>query len=242
MGRPDEHVERSIRDFTSDLVAALGAQLGCLALHGSAAGEDWLEGRSDLNSVVVLDSVDGPALEAMAPVVGRWQRRRFAIPMVIDAGFLDRARDTFPMELDDIRRQHRVLAGSDLLADVTLDPEALRRQCEQEARGKLLRLRALFLSTGGAPTALERLMVESLKGVLIVLRHTLRLAGATPGQRYADALEAAAERLGPLPVLAMLLEHRQAGGRLVPPNLHASFHALLGEMERVIDALDALGA
>lgn len=242
MGRPDEHVERSIRDFTTDLVGALGPKLGCLALHGSAAGEDWLDGRSDLNSVVVLQCVDGQALEAMAPIIGRWQRRRFAIPMVIEAEFLDRARDTFPMELDDIRRQHRVLAGSDLLADVTLAPEALRRQCEQEARGKLLRLRTLFLSTGGAPTALERVMVESLKGILVVLRHTLRLGGAPLGQRYADALETGVERLGPLPVLTMLLEHRRAGGRLVPPNLHASFHALLGEMQQVIDALDALGA
>lgn len=242
MGRPDEHVERGIRDFTTEMAAALGPKLGCLALHGSAAGDDWLEGRSDVNSVVVLHESDGPALEAMAPVVGRWARRRFAIPMVIDAAFLDRARDTFPMELDDIRRQHRVLAGSDMLADVTLDADALRRQCEQEARSKILRLRSLFLSTGGAPTALERLMVDSLKGILVVLRHTLRLDGATPGQRYADALDAGAERLGPFPVLAMLLEHRKGGGRLVPPNLHASFHALVGEVERVVDALDGLGA
>jgi hypothetical protein len=242
MGRPDEHVERGIRDFTTEITAALGPRLGCLALHGSAAGEDWLEGRSDLNSVLVLQTIDGSALEALAPVVGRWQRRRFAIPMVIDASFVDRARDTFPMELDDIRRQHRVLAGCDTLTDVTLDADALRRQCEQEARSKLMRLRSLYLSTGGAPTALERLMVESLKGILIVLRHTLRLSGATPGQRYADALDAAAEHLGPFPVLAMLLEHRNGGGRFVPPNLHASFHALLGEVQRVVDALDALGA
>lgn len=242
MGRPDEHVERTIREFTDELSAALGPKLGCLALHGSAAGEDWIEGRSDLNSVVVLHHIDGAALEAMAPVVGRWQRRRFAIPMVIDAAFLDRARDTFPMELDDIRRQHRLLAGTDLLADLAVEPPALRRQCEQEARSKLLRLRALFLSTGGAPTALERLMVDSLKGILIVMRHTLRLAGATPGQRYADALDAGAERFGAFPVLAMLLEHREGGGRLVPPNLHASFHPLLGEVERVVDALEALEA
>src|SRR4029453_5703257 len=120
-------------------------------------------------------------LEALAPVVMRWEKRRFATPLLIERDFLARARDSFPMELDDIRRQHRLLAGRDLLTDITVDDDAVRRQWEKEARARLLRLGAPYLAPAGAPSPLERLMLESLRSILIFLRHLLRLQGHEPG-------------------------------------------------------------
>jgi hypothetical protein len=242
MGQPDERLERQISTFASEVSAALGDRLVCLALHGSAAGDDYVELRSDVNSVVVVQSVTMDCLDALAPVVARWERRRFGIPLVIDEAFIERGSDTFPMELEDIRRQHRVLSGRDVLTSIHIDPTALRRQCEQEARGKLLRLRALYLSTSGAPSALERLMLDSLKSILILLRHLLRLRGEDVGQSYTQALTQGAAVLGPLPLMQSLLDHRRGLTRLVPRGLHAQFRAYLDEVERIVGALDALGA
>lgn len=242
MGRPDERLERQITTFASEVAAALGDRLVCLALHGSAAGDDYVEARSDVNSVIVVPTVTMECLEALAPVVARWERRRFGIPLVIDEAFLDRGSDTFPMELEDIRRQHRVLAGRDVLTGIRIERDALRRQCEQEARGKLLRLRALYLSTSGAPSALERLMLDSLKSILILLRHMLRLRGEDVGQTYSEALSEGARVLGPLPLMQSLLDHRRGVTRLVPRGLHGEFRAYLDEVERIVGALDALGA
>src|SRR5262249_62001938 len=112
----------------------------------------------------------------------------FAVPVLVDGDYFDRPRDTFPMELDDIRRQHRVLAGSDPFVALRVEPAALRRECEYEARAKLLRLRALFLELARAPDAIEALMTGSLKTFLIVLRHLLRLPPAAPAHAYAEAL------------------------------------------------------
>src|SRR5262245_26992378 len=140
MARPDDRLQRQIATYTGEVEQALGSHLLCLAIYGSAAGSDFFEPHSDVNVAIVVPDVTIDVLEALAPVVMRWEKRRFATPLLIERNFLHRARDAFPMELDDIRRQHRVLAGSDVLAAVTVDPGALRRQCEKEARGKLLRL------------------------------------------------------------------------------------------------------
>src|SRR5439155_1414076 len=147
-------------------------------------------------------------LEALVPVIARWRKKRFALPLVADREYLESARDAFPMELDDIRRQHRVLAGADPFAAVVVERAALRRQCEHEARGKLLRLRALFLDAAGRPAALEQLMVESLKSFLVVLRHLIKLRGAEEANGYGEVLAAGARLLGPLPVMQRLLDHR----------------------------------
>src|SRR5207247_2239515 len=107
----------------------------CLVLHGSAAGDEWVAGRSDLNTALVVPCVTLAVLERLAPLVARWRERGFALPVVMDYEYLRRARDTFPMALDDISRQHRLLVGPlptmrKLLAlragDARLSPAALR--------------------------------------------------------------------------------------------------------------------
>src|SRR2546426_3802634 len=242
MPRPDPAVEAQIAAFTRDIQAALGDRLVSLALYGSAAGDDWVTQRSDLNVAVVVPRVTPEVLETLVPVVARWRRKRFALPLVVDREYLESARDASPMELDDIRRQHRVLAGADPFAALVVDRAAMRRQCEHEARGKLLRLRALFLDAAGRPAALEQLMVESLKSFLVVLRHLVRLGGADDAHGYREVLAAGVRLLGPLPVMQRLLDHRTGAARLGAAALRAEFGAYLAEVERIVAALDALDA
>jgi len=234
--------ETDIAAFTRDVRDALGERLLCLALHGSAAGPDWVAGRSDVNSVVVVRWVTLEVLEALAPVVARWRPRGFASPAIMDHEYLTHARDTFPMEIDDIRRQHRVLAGTDVFATATVEPAALRRECEHEARGKLLRLRALFLESAATPAALERLMIESLKSFLVVLRHLLALRHAEIPAGYGGVLAAGEAVLGPLPTMRRLLAHRAGDTRLGAQALRAEFGAYLHEVERIVAAVDTLDA
>jgi hypothetical protein len=242
MARPDAQVERHLTAFADDLRRVLGDELVGVALYGSAAGEDWVAGVSDLNTVVVVPRVTPDVLERLVPVVARARPHGFALPAVMDHEYLARARDTFPIELDDIRRQHRVLAGGDVFRDVAVEPAAVRRQCEREAREKLLRLRALFLEAAGDAGALERLMVASVKSFLILLRHLLRLRRQDAPQAYAAVLDAGTALLGPLPAMHRLLARRRGGGALPPAEVHATFAAYLGEVERIVAAVDALDA
>jgi hypothetical protein len=242
MSRLDARTDAAVVALARDVEAALGADLVCLALYGSAAGDDWVAGRSDLNVVVVVPRVSFAVLEALAPVVARWRPKGLAPPAVMDAEYIARARDTFPMELADIARQHRVLAGRDVFAGLTLDPGAIRRECEGEVRGKLLRLRALFLESGGRPEPLEALMTESVKSFLIVLRHWLALLGEDGGRDYAGVLAAAEGTLGPLPTMRRLLDHREGHAPLEREALRDAFADYLGEVERIAAAVDRLHA
>jgi hypothetical protein len=158
----------------------------------------------------------------------------------MDREYLAGARDTFPMELDDIRRQHRVLAGEDPFAGLVLAREAIRRECEYEARGKLLRLRALFLETARTPAAIEDLMAGSVKSFAIVLRHLLRLHHDERAHAYGDVVAAGEDLLGPLPAMRRLLAHRSGTAPVARGALRAEFGAYLAEVERIVEAVDAL--
>jgi len=241
MTRPAAEIEARIVAFAEAVRAALGEELVALVVYGSAASGDWVDRRSDVNTAIVVPRVTIDVLERLAPAVADARARGFALPALMDEEYLARARDTFPMELDDIRRQHRVLAGQDPFAALTVERAALRRECEYEARAKLLRLRALFLETARTPEAVEALMTGSLKTFLVVLRHFLRLHHDEPAHGYADVLAAGERVLGPLPTCTRLLHHRTGETSLAPAALRAEFGAYLGEVERIVAAVDALG-
>jgi predicted nucleotidyltransferase len=238
MPGPDGRLERDLAGFVRDLQDALGDALVGISLYGSAAADEWVSGRSDVNTVIVVRAVSGRLLDVMAALLPPWRRRGFALPLVVDEEFLDRARDTFPMEIDDLRRAHKPLAGTDVLANLTVDRGHLRRQCEHEARSKLLRLRALYLDVASRPDDVERLLTESLKSFLVILRHVLHLRGEQAPHAYADVLTAGERFLGPLPAFRRVLEHRERKMRLG----RTDFSRYLADAERVVASVDTIHA
>lgn len=238
MAALDPRREHDVLAYGREVHAVLGDACVGVLLYGSAAGVDWVAGRSDFNTVIVLERTSPERLGALAPVVARWRPKRFALPVVLDREQVADAAQLFPMELDDIMRQHRVLAGENPFAGIATDEAALRRECAQEAFGKLLRLRAFYLEHDGDAAALARMMTESVKTFVIVIRHLLRLRGEEVPHAYDAALAAAEAAVGPLPAMRQVLAQR----RDVSPNT-ARLRALAGdygaEVERVVAAVVA---
>lgn len=242
MPDPDASLERRITAFGTAVQEALSTRLVCCAVVGSVVAGDWVPGRSDVNSVVVAEPLDGAVLDALQPVVRAFAPDGFAVPLLVDPEFLARARDVFPMELDDVRRDHRLLAGRDVLSALAIERAALRRQCEQEARARLLRLRALCLVGRGRGGEVEAALLSSAKSVLVLLRHLVRLHGDACAPRYADVLATSERWLGPLPALRRLLAHRDGAKPLASSLVADVLPDTLAEGERIVRALDALDA
>ncbi len=239
MSELDEQHRRDLTRYAEDVRTALGDGCVAVVLYGSAAGVDWIPGRSDLNTAIVLRRASVAALDALAPVIGRWRNRGFALPVVLDHEQVERARLLFPMELDDIKRQHRVLAGSDPFAAIATDEAALQRECAQEAFGKLLRLRAFYLEHAADAAALGRMMTESLKSFLTVIRHLLRLRGSQVPLAYDAALAAGEAAVGPLPAMRQVLTYRRDASAADADRLRELAGAYVDEVERVVAAVTA---
>lgn len=233
MATLDPQSERHLADYAAAVQAALGDACVAVVLYGSGAGQDWVPGRSDLNTAIVVRRASADTLEALAPVVARWRAHGFALPVLLDEDQVAIARQLFPMELDDIQRQHRVLAGRDPFTALGTDLAALRREIAQEAFGKLLRLRAFYLQHADAPEKLAQLVVDSLTSFLTVLRHLLRLAGEPEPTCFEAALAAGERHFGPLPAMRAALAAR---GATPPAGLDGMVRAYVGEIERLVAA------
>lgn len=203
----------AIRNLGQTLAQALGSNLACLAVYGSAADQTFRQEHSDINLLVVLHKVQFADLELIGELLRQEASATFklATPLVIAPAFLDDARDSFPIELADIARRHHLLAGHDLLSKIHVAPARLRDEAEREARGKLLRLRALIMHRPETAdireglmgllssfTVIERALMQEEAGSLdgldlldrIETRQSVRLTSLRKLQRIRDGAEA----------------------------------------------------
>jgi len=197
--------ERVVTEAGAELATALGAAARTVVRYGSAETEDFRPGRSDVNLAAVVEPIGFTQLQQVAQWYARWWRHGVAAPLLLSASDLVRSLDVFPLELLDIQARHRTLAGAELFGGLVATPEAVRLECEREAKGKLLRLRGLYLELAGSMSAIRDLMVDSRKTFLHVMRGLLYLRGAgweVRGHAVVPAFER--EHRLSMPVLATL--------------------------------------
>ena len=123
----DTRTEDAIAQVTRASPAVFGTDLVSLALYGSAAGEDFVPGQSDLNFAIVLERLTFAHLKALHQHLPKWHKLGAATPLLLDRRWIERSRDVFPMEFHDIKAQHRVLFGEEVFATLAIDaaPPAL---------------------------------------------------------------------------------------------------------------------
>ncbi|HWC73150.1 MAG TPA: hypothetical protein VG454_04365 [Gemmatimonadales bacterium] len=174
--------------FAEQLTTALGNRLVTLLLYGSAAREVGTgSGEPAMNTLLIVTSVDAELFTRMAPPVRDWVGAKHPAPLVMtDQEWRDSA-DAFPIEYEDIRAHHRVLAGRNPWDGISVSREHVRRQLEHELMGKLMHLRQAYAVEWKSPSNLAEVVRGTRAGFLTMLRAVLRLAGR-PVPTSPDAL------------------------------------------------------
>lgn len=186
----------SLDTLVTQLRQAYGDALQAVVLYGSAASGEQVEGQSDLNVLVLARTISFDIMRALGQTVRAWQEAGHPPFLVLTTAEWLSSADVFPMEYADILERHRVLFGSLPLEGVQVKPADLRLQVEQEAMGKLLRLRRGVMAAGGDVTRQQELLRSSLSALLVIFRAVLRLDGVVPARDAEQVMDAVAARAG----------------------------------------------
>ncbi|NIL96533.1 MAG: hypothetical protein GTO62_05165, partial [Planctomycetales bacterium] len=109
----------------------------------------------------------------------------------------------------------RVLFGDDVLAEINPSVEAVRHQCEQQARAKLRNLNEVALKTALKPRYLRQAMVTSVPSFLKIGRHLLGLL-EQPERLRAKELIAELRRVTQLPLEGLEMAWDIKTGERIP--------------------------
>lgn len=183
-------------EFARELENTFGAELVSVVLYGSAARGDYREGVSDLNVLVLLRTMEPAVLHRGTELARRWAAEGNPPPLLLSDAEWRSSADVFPIEYGDIRDAHRVLSGADPFAELLIDWEHLRLQCEHELKSKQIQLREQYLLLADDAPGLGRMLTQSFPTFLTLFRAGLRLAGVTPPRDPSAVIDAISARAG----------------------------------------------
>ncbi len=181
-------------NFAGRVAEALGPRLVTLVLYGSAAREPSADPAAMNTLLIVTD--DSDFLGPLATVMKDWSAAGHPPPIIMTEREWRRSSDAFPIEYEDIREAHRILAGRDPWTGITVRREHVRRQLEHELMGKLVHLRQAYVAGWNHPKRLAEVVRGTRAGFLTMLRAVVRLAGRTPPADSAALVRDAAALIG----------------------------------------------
>lgn len=147
------------------------------------------------------------------------------------------------MEYADILERHRVLYGDPPFEGIQVDRADLRLQLEQEAMGKLIKLRQGVLAAGNDGQRHVELLNASKSAIMIVFRAFLRLHGEKPPVDNTALVEAVARRVGfDAAPFVRVLRHARGETPVKTADVGPVLAGYLAGMEQLVAYLDAYHA
>jgi len=209
-------------------------------VYGSVAGPNYDPRYSDINVAVVMRDASARMLSSAARLVRWGLRRKITAPLFIEPHYIKLSLDTFPIEFMNMKDSRIVLYGDDLLADVTVKREDLRKECEYQLKGKILTIRQAYLEQALRSKDLERLIKDATRSLLAVFKGMLRIKGIESLPRENEEI---ITRIGSefnvdiSPFLEVLNDIRTNGhlGGKTPESFIDSFLSQLEHMASVVD-------
>ncbi len=231
----DELVRRLVQAHRDELTAVI--------LHGSVVVTGKSARPSDYRVLVVCSALPVEALRQAQPVARWWVDLGFQLPVWFTLAEFNDSLDVFPIEFRQMKRAYRVLYGRDLLKDAEVSAAHLRWQLEHELRGKLLRLRGLYLPARESAESLMKLMTDSVITFIHYFRPMLEMLGEEAPLDRREVTERIGARLNfDTAPLERVLRLRNEPVRLLEPEAEDLFADYLNCLTRVITAIDRIGS
>ena len=229
-------------EIIADYKNLFGDDLVSIILYGSATGQDYRPGKSDINFMIVLSEEGIERLELAFSSVRKWLKRKVAIPLFLTEDYVATSLDAFPIEYLNFQRNYTLVFGKDILKGLSFNPDFIRLQCEREIKGKLLVLRETFLETGGKGRPLREVIGKSIPAFIAIFEALLYLKGKDLPQEKRGIIRATAEVLdidaGVFERLLDIKEEKVTRGDTEIMNL---FKDYLREARKLSKQVDALG-
>jgi len=235
--KPDAILNR----FTRDIESLFGKEVVSVILFGSAATNEYIPKKSDINFLVVLTPKGIEQIGKVTTFVKRWHKRRISLPLFLTKEYIQASLDSFPIEFFNMRMAYRLLDGEDILKDVRIKKEDLRLQCERELKSDLLRLRQGYIQTEGKAKALQRLMRESIVAFTSIFKALLYLSGEDIPETKQEVILASCRKFGlDEGLFSLLISLRVAGARVSRDRLEENLQRYIAQIETLSEAIDRM--
>lgn len=234
-------MDEELKELVERLKVAHNPILLAVIEYGAVTRGPQTTRKSDCHILIITEKLTAEDLRTGRPIAKWWVEAGYNLPVYFTEKEFTESLDVFAIEFRHIKRAYRVLFGKDILAGREASKENLRLQVEYELRGKLLRLRSLYLPSGESPQALNKLMTDSIDSFTQFMRPILEIVGEEPPLDRSEIVARVGEKLQidltPLGKIIQLREHQII---LTETECNHLFAAYIDCLTSIIEAINNL--
>jgi len=235
--KPDKFFD----EFSQEIGQLFGSEVISIVLFGSAATDEYIPKKSDINFLVILSEKGIARIKEVQNFVVRWRKRRISLPLFLTREYIEASLDSFPIEFFNMQLVYRVIKGEDVLKDLKINRDDLRLQCERELKGNLLKLRQTFIETGGKAKGLRQLVIDSIVSFSSIFKALLFLKGKkVPEMKQSVMLATCREFELDEGLFSVLLSVRRYEAKLSREQLELNVQRYIDEIEKLSVGVDRM--
>ena len=242
MSRIPKDPKEIFNEFINDYKGIYGDDLISIILYGSAAGRDYIPGRSDINFMIVLTDEGIKDLERSFDMAKKWKKRNVAVPLFLTESYIETSMDVYPIEYLNFQQRYILVQGKDMLKGLTFKKEFIRLQAEREIKGKLLLLRETYLESMGKKSVLMGIINRSLHTFMAIFNALLYLKDIDIPEDRRSVIANICEAFGlDNGLFIKLLDIREGRMKINEKELNNLFKDYLEEIRRLSKIVDKIG-
>ncbi len=241
MNSMPEQLKEVIKDFTTDINKFFGEEVEAIILYGSAATEEYISKKSDVNFLICLSEQGIEKIDTVKEKIGSWQRKNISLPLFLTKSYIQASLDSFPVEFFNISQTYRIIQGEDILKDLKIKKEDLRLQCERELKGKLLKLRQGYIVTRGKKRKISQLINESMVTFTSIFKVLLFLKDSEAPVKKSDVILSMCREFDlDESIFSVLLAYRNNSVKITTSHLNEILKKYIKEIKRLSELVDYL--
>lgn len=234
-------MEKILKNFIEEIKNSLDNKLKSIILYGSKASQEDTK-YSDYNILIIADNLRITDLNKLTKPIKNWLKHKNPPPLIFDTKTFLSSVDVFPIEFLDIKQNHKVLYGDDIVEKIEINFKNLRHECEFELKSKLLRLRQLYILTEGKKQKLKKLLIESISTFLVLFKSVIQLIQKQAPTKKTEVLDILKNEIPEINTepFEKILNLKQDKKETKKYNLKELFEQYIIEIEKIIDFVDKL--
>lgn len=179
-------VQKLFTPFLRSMINIHDDNLISVFLTGESIGKNYIPKESKITSVFVFKELPFATLKNSLKAINEGIRKNIAAPLFLTKKHIETSLDIFPVEFLEMQENHILVYGKNVLSSLKIDDTHLRLFCEEQIKGKLIRIRQAYLEVGLKNKGIEALLKEALYSLLPIFRNLLRLKGKNPPVAHED--------------------------------------------------------
>lgn len=235
------NVKKTVEAFCRKLLEERPSLIDSIILYGSAAGPDFIEGKSNINILLIVKDTDISLFTPVLSLFENYAKKRLVPPLIFTPEEIKKSADVFPVEFLDIKENHILLSGKDLFVGLDIPIGHLRLQCESELKGKIIRLRQIFLERGCNPEEIEKMISMTFSSFIPIFKNLIRLKNKIPPQDKEGIINMLCLEFGlEKEILITILRDVKGDGKIDGKDAAAFLGKYLSLLTRLADMADKL--